>query len=134
MGLGLSLGSPTGITGKYFLTDIHAVDFGWGSNGETVLWADYLWHGWKAFDQLAEGPIAENGRLVAVLGVGGRFENEGSGEDDKLGVRGVLGASYFMKKAPVEFTLEMAPVINIVGGGSDFDVALAVRYYFLRFN
>src|SRR5579863_7404960 len=52
-GLGLELGDLEGITGKWFLTDSHALDFGIGDAagdyyvngyGGLYLYADFLWH------------------------------------------------------------------------------------------
>src|SRR5215469_11400626 len=52
-GLGLELGDLAGLTGKWFLTDSHALDFGIGDAaadyyingyGGLYLYADFLWH------------------------------------------------------------------------------------------
>src|SRR4051812_39029280 len=50
-GLGLELGEPSGINGKYFLSGSNAIDFGLGyiyrhyyAGDGLNLYADYLWH------------------------------------------------------------------------------------------
>src|SRR4029078_13095875 len=49
-GLGLELGEPSGITGKYFLESDRALDFGLGDVYDyydyrgLYLYLDYLWH------------------------------------------------------------------------------------------
>ena len=61
-GLGLMIGAPTGLSGKYFLTESTALDFGVGGIGYyrgrdgLHLHADHLWHPLslvsdEAFDQ-----------------------------------------------------------------------------------
>jgi len=126
LGVGLTLGSPTGITGKYFLTNVHAIDAAIGADDDPDFYVDYLWHGWQAFAQPREG------KLAAILGVGGRVESKR--HEDKIGIRGVVGAAYYFKDFPVEVTFEVAPVLNFIGGGADLDAGLTLRYYFIRFN
>ena len=62
-GLGLMLGEPSGLTGKYWLSDTHAVDgalsFSFGNY--TALLSDFLWHAPRAFD---------NPQFVPYFGVG----------------------------------------------------------------
>ncbi len=45
-GLGLMVGTIVSVTGKYWLTDQAALDFGLGFVGSpwTAIYADYLWH------------------------------------------------------------------------------------------
>src|SRR5262245_43461786 len=72
-GLGLELGGPFGINGKYFLTDTGALNFGLGEDGYGYLdrhgfniYLDYLWHPLS----LANPPAFQ---LPLYLGVGGRI-------------------------------------------------------------
>src|SRR5437868_10374967 len=72
-GLGLELGEPDGINGKYFLSGSHALDFGlgyiygnyYGADGIHV-YADYLWHPLSLVS-------ADAFELPLFIGVGGRF-------------------------------------------------------------
>src|SRR6476469_7596691 len=72
IGLGLELGEPFGINGKYFIASDRALDFGIGdvydyySYRGLYLYLDYLWH-----------PVsiasAEEFELPLYIGLGGSF-------------------------------------------------------------
>jgi len=127
LGLGVILGSPTGISGKYWLDKIHAIDAALGFSGDFALHADYLWHGWKAF------PQPKKGALGAYLGIGGRFEEKK--KDNEFGIRFVAGGNYWFEKYPVEVFLELVPVFEVSPDtGLGFDGGIGIRYYFSRFN
>ncbi|HEY0189693.1 MAG TPA: hypothetical protein VGC42_01130, partial [Kofleriaceae bacterium] len=70
-GLGLELGDPTGLTGKYFVQSDQAIQFGLGGvllfdHTGVNLYGDYLWH-----------PVslasAEDFELPFYIGIGARF-------------------------------------------------------------
>lgn len=133
LGLGVVVGGTTGLTGKFFMTDIHAIDAAFGGGEGYVA---YVWHGWQAFEK--QPPRA---RLAAMLGLGARVEQRGGRDkfgnerDDEIGIRGTIGAAAFLSELPLEITFEVNPVVNFTGdSGTDLDFALAVRYYFTRFN
>jgi len=127
LGLGIILGSPTGISGKYWLDKIHAIDAALGFSGDFVFHADYLWHGWKAF------PQPKQGKLSAYFGIGGRFEEKK--KDDEFGIRFVAGGGYWFEKHPVEVFLELVPVFKVSPDtGLGFNGGIGIRYYFSKFN
>ena len=125
-GLGLELGEPTGINGKYFLSSNHALDFGLGSiynyyyAGDGIhLYADYLWH-----------PIslvsADAFELPFYVGVGGRFWNfdyncdrAGNNCDyngSALGVRVPVGISFDFNNVPLDIYIQLVPTIDFFTG------------------
>jgi hypothetical protein len=124
LGAGVILGSPTGLSVKYFLTDTHAVDAVLGEiGGNLSVHADFLWHAWDASPQPAAG------RLGAYLGLGARLRD--AREDVQVGVRAVAGGALRLRAHPVEIFAEVAPVFQLVP--SDFvqlDGGVGVRFYF----
>jgi hypothetical protein len=126
-GLGVVLGEPTGLAGKYWLENGNAIDFGLGyafsSNDSRVnLHVDYLFHNYSA--------IRSAEKFVLFYGVGGRIVTS----DNKsawLGLRGVIGIDWFIKNAPIDVFLEAAPVFDIAPNtGLDLDAGLGVRFFF----
>ncbi len=137
-GVGLVLGSPTGITAKYWLNDRNAFDAAIGF-GDLTIQADYLWHSWTVF------PQPPSGRVAGYMGLGAQIENDNEGEyrhdEDyqhhynrtSAGVRVPFGATYFFHRAPFELFLELVPLIEFTDQ-ADFqlDAGLGGRYYFGR--
>lgn len=150
-GLGLSLGEPTGVTGKYWLSERNALDFGLGFGsyygfrgrdcwtdaagrnhcdafryGDSSVWADYLWQ-----FNLTRGQLT----LDFHAGIGGRawLWNAGAGDGGLgLSVRGPIGLDFMFAGAPfLEVFVEIIPSIYFFRyGGFGFDAALGVRFYF----
>jgi hypothetical protein len=122
-GVGVALGNPTGVTGKYWVDGARALDFGLGYSTDLAFYGDYLWHSWTVLPQPSQG------KLGGYLGVGGQVRALDSTE---FGIRAVAGASYWLPEDPVEFFSELAPVFRLTPGNSvGLDAALGVRYYFL---
>ena len=142
-GLGLIVGEPTGVTGKLYLGDRFAVDFGVGSafiGGGIHIHGDVLWHPY-----LITGSHEAESSFVMPLyvGVGGRILRHDRGRDNDddfhVGVRGVVGVAFDFHRNPLDVFLEIAAVAERVSGGGDikhegFGLALnagaGVRYYF----
>jgi hypothetical protein len=132
-GLGLILGSPTGIDGKLYFNKQNALDFAVGeafvNERGFHLHADYLWH-----------PVMltqdEAFFLPLYLGVGGRFLNHERHTDTAthLGVRAPLGILFDFKRIPLDIFLEVAVVVDIIRPSEDdivdLNVGVGVRYYF----
>lgn len=125
-GLGIILGSPTGLSFKNYLTANQAVDGALGWN----LWenkariyghADYLWHD---FSLLA----VPEGNLGVHYGPGVRLS---IGDEAHVGLRFDAGLTYLLPSPALEFFGEVAPGIGLVPD-TDFslDVALGARFYF----
>ncbi|MGB6033789.1 MAG: hypothetical protein WBG01_17770 [Bacteroidota bacterium] len=124
-GAGIILGEPTGISAKYWVSTVNALDAGvaWAftRKGFFHIHADYLWH----FPDVIESTE----RFVLYAGVGGRL----GFEDDRtrLGVRIPGGISFWLRGAPIDIFLEVAPILELIpstkltGNGG-----LGIRYFF----
>ena len=124
IGLGLSLGTPTGVNAKFWLSHVNALDItaGWGYWNYWVK-ADYLWHDWKA--------ITENQDMKIPLyyGVGG-FAG-GLKDESGLGVEGIIGLDFLLKRAPFDFFVEAGPAFQLARNSGLFvRLALGARYNF----
>lgn len=126
-GLGVMLGEPTGVSGKYWLDNSHALDFGLAYSfvhpkSTFSLHADYLFHNSEL--------IKSSQRLPVYYGVGARL-HFGNGEKGTLGARGVLGIVWMPMETPVDVFIEFAPVFNLFPETSlHMDLAVGGRYYF----
>ena len=116
-GLGLELGEPFGLTGKYFYTGDKAFDFGIGDVYDyynyrgLYLYVDHLWH-----------PVslasAEAFELPFYIGVGGSFWHW---EDyrgvyvhgDALAVRVPVGISFDFNDVPLDIFVQLVPTIDL---------------------
>jgi hypothetical protein len=128
IGVGVTFGEPIGVSVKYWLSDIVAVDAagGWSvaDHSSAEIHADILLH---SFDLI---PVSQ-GKLPVYVGVGalGRFRNNGFA--DEAGVRIPVGISYMFDNCPVDIFAEMGPAILFtpeVKGG--IDGGIGVRYWF----
>lgn len=125
-GLGILVGQPTAISGKYWLSSGNALDFGLGYSFEKEnrihLHADYLFHAKNIFD------TSENFSLY--YGPGARLKiHENS--DSRLGVRFDVGLVWYPKNTPIDVFLELAPILDIIPE-TDFAMngGIGVRYFF----
>jgi hypothetical protein len=148
-GLGLELGEPAGINGKYFLSSSHALDFGLGyiynhyyAGDGLHLYADYLWH-----------PLvltsADAFELPFYLGVGGRFWNFDYGCDrfgnncaydgSAIGVRVPLGLSFDFNNVPLDIFVQLVPTLDFFTGDYrsryhsvylGIDGSIGIRFWF----
>jgi len=132
-GLGLIIGSPTGISGKVYFNKMNALDFGVGAAFVNErgfhLHVDYLWH-----------PVMltqdEAFYLPLYLGVGGRLlqHEQDAGSDTHLGVRAPIGILFDFKRVPLDVFLELALVVDIIRASDtdvvDINAGVGVRYYF----
>lgn len=140
-GLGLMLGAPTALAGKYYLGADTAVDFGlgviqgFGRRDALHLHGDFLWHP-------AVLATTEPFVLPIYFGIGARIadfdddiDNDGDDDGDlTVGARVPIGIMLDFNNVPLDVFLEFAPVFDVIGyDAPDFDinVAVGVRYYFL---
>jgi hypothetical protein len=122
VGVGIQLGQPMGVTGKYWLSSTTAVDgaagYHFGKNFD--IHSDYLWHTFSSFD-------IQDGRLPFYFGIGGRVN---FGNDSNFGMRLPMGVSYLPSNQPFELYAEIAPVVRLLKDlGTDIDGAVGVRVY-----
>jgi hypothetical protein len=126
MGVGLS---TDGLTGKYWMSGTNAVAVHW--NFGSALAADYL------FDLPDLLKITDNATPV-YYGAGVTLGTHKGVNDDleettefDLGVRGVIGISYYLSDYPVDIFIENTPTLKILGGGGfGFGGSLGIRYFF----
>ena len=131
-GLGLIIGNPTGISGKYFLSREIAIDgaFGLGVIGGEHLriHGDVLWH-----FGITQWPAAGLDLYVGVGPVLGSHNHNNNNNHDSLwvGARGPFGASLTFNGAPFDIFLEIAANLWLVEDVRfDLDAALGGRYWF----
>ena len=133
-GLGIMIGAPTGLAGKYYLSADTALDFGvgyidrWGARHGFHLHADFLWH----------PAVLINARPFVVpfyFGVGGRLFDYDADNDDDLaaGLRVPFGIMFDFNNVPLDIFFELVFVFDVLerGGGRDYlNGAIGFRYYF----
>lgn len=129
-GLGVYLGEPTGVTGKYYLAEKMAFQgiASWSFFDEafTVI-GDVL------FDvhDLAAGN--RDYALPIYIGAGAKFvaENNNAGNDSTFGVHVPIGIAWQSLNAPIEIAFEIAPGIDLAPE-TEFDIngGIAFRFYF----
>lgn len=138
-GLGLMLGVPSGLSGKYYLSSDTALDFGVGAyyryryEEAFSLHADFLWH---PFVLAAARPFW----IPLYVGIGGRLlqhrRDDIYDDHSHLGVRFPLGIAFDFNNVPLDIFLEFALVIDFIQGSSRHNLfgginsAIGFRYYF----
>jgi len=140
VGAGLILGEPTGISAKFWTSNVNAFDIaiGWSSSGEWErvgnvfyynsgpnflhIHADYLWHDF--------GVIKSQERFPLYYGIGFHYD-EGDGLPIAFGVRGVLGIDWMPRTVPLDVFVEFAPVLYLTPGlGFGIDAGIGTRFFF----
>lgn len=122
-GLGAVIGSPMGLSTKWWLSPITAFQMSLGEgDSELELTGDFLWHTDNVF------PKPNKGRLPLYLGLGGRAQFE---DDPEVGIRFVAGLEYLFADAPIGFFAEIVPVLDLAPDtDSDMSGGIGLRYYF----
>jgi len=129
-GLGIMIGEPTGLSWKQWLGHRTALDGGvaWSldRDASTHIHVDYLFHDLDAIR-------AEDDVIPVYYGIGGRIKLAEGKHDDWIGVRVPLGLCYQLRTAPLDFFVEVVPIMDLVPD-TDFDLnaAIGVRYFFGR--
>jgi hypothetical protein len=124
-GLGVILGEPTGISWKAWTGSRTAVDgaVAWSFEKEAAihLHADLLWHNFGPFE-------ADRGEFNLYYGIGSRIKFE---DDSRMGARVPLGLGYLFGTAPLDFFIEIVPILDLAPE-TDFSLnaAMGVRYFF----
>jgi hypothetical protein len=121
-GLGLELGEPDGLNGKYFVRPSQALDFGVGYiydhyyYGDGLhLYADYLWH-----FSVASTPSFE---LPFYIGPGLRFwqfdycvQNVCGYGGSAVGIRMPIGIAFDFNNSPIDIFLQLVPTLDFLSG------------------
>lgn len=124
LGAGVMAGNPTGLSGKFWVSQENAVDVGlaWSfvDEGYLHIHGDYLWH----FPHV----IKSSQRLVLYAGLGGRL---GLGNDTRVGVRIPGGIEWWPRSTPLDVFLEIAPILDLAPKTKfSFNGAIGVRFFF----
>ena len=138
-GLGLALGEPTGITGKYWFNRKNTLQFavGWGyyPHGGGAIFCDYLYN---VFPLVRAKKVPFN--LLLYMGLGGkigvwdrhdRYDPDHTGVS--IGLRIPFGVTMVFVRAPFEVFLELVPGLAFIHPEPfwfDFDGCLGGRFYF----
>jgi len=141
-GLGLELGAPTGLTGKWFISGDRALDFGIGDvynyfdRSGLHIYGDYLFHPVS----LASAPAFE---LPFYVGIGGRIWDFQNRRDDgfvddafAFGIRVPLGVTFDFNNVPLDIFIQFVPVLDFFSGYAphsvylDVDFSVGIRYWF----
>ena len=119
-GLGLELGAPVGINGKYFLTDDRALNFGLGfiydryyydGRDGTHLYCDYLFHPFSITN-------TPDFQLPFYIGVGGRIwdfngvRNNAPDDGFAVGVRVPIGVAFDFNNIPLDVFVQLTFVVD----------------------
>lgn len=126
-GLGIMLGDPSGLNGKYFLNSKNAVEVGlgvgvFGNENSLALHIDYLYHN--------EELIQSSEKFVVFYGFGMRIRSKEEAEFG-MGVRGIIGLSWVSQTVPVDIFVQVAPVFKLLPATKfGIDGALGARYFF----
>lgn len=126
VGLGLIAGQPSGLSGRYVLSDSASIDAGlsWrlGAVSGVSFYADYLIDKPELIKTVAE-------RFPVHFGIGAAV---GSYADTTiLAARIPGGISYYFREQPVQLFIELAGFLTLVPD-TDFDIEafLGARFYF----
>ena len=125
VGVGLIVGEPTGISGKYWTGSTTAFDaaLAWSFVDENAfqIHADYLFHNIRLIS-------VSEGKLPFYYGIGARLK---TANDIKLGVRVPLGLAYLFQNVPIDIFVEVVPILDVIPK-TDFQInaALGARYFF----
>jgi hypothetical protein len=145
-GLGLEIGEPTGLNGKYFLSETGALDFGVGYIYEHYyyddglhLYADYLWHP-------AVLTSTDSLMIPFYVGVGLRYwdfeycDRDFCYDGSAIGIRVPLGISFDFNNAPLDVFIQLVPVLDFLQDDYrerydddthlGIDVSAGIRYWF----
>jgi hypothetical protein len=136
-GLGLQLGGPLGITGRYYLggrrnsLDFLVGAYTDGNDLDDDLYVHVNYH-WNLADLTSGSGVTIPFRM-GVGGFLGTFDDYwGNGGDDfNLGVRMPVGVDFDLETAPVQFYVEIALGLQVFDDVDlHSDAGLGVRYYF----
>ncbi len=124
-GLGVIIGEPTGLSGKYWLSGSTAVDlaaaWSFGKTSAFQAQADFVLHQFDLFN-------VEKGKLPIYYGIGGAvlFSRKLG-----LGVRVPVGIDYEFAHSPLDLFLEVVPKLALSPATRfDLNAGLGMRFWF----
>ncbi|TNE86375.1 MAG: hypothetical protein EP330_21790 [Deltaproteobacteria bacterium] len=133
IGVGLVLGEPSGITGKFYLSRQHALDATLGTGTydqgrDSALWFSlvYLWHP----SVLHQDPAFDLGWHV---GVGGFVVDHDVADNAAVGARVPIGLDFTLNEVPLQFFLDVSADVEILPDPVEdiwLGAGLGGRYFF----
>lgn len=120
IGVGFSLGMPTGISLKAWLSRTEAIQVGvgWNQHHNSYVTAEYLKHNLTAIRSKERFPVYYGAGVVL-------------GRTNVLGARGIVGIVWCSRSAPIDIFLQAAPVLYLTPSTFfDVDACLGFRYFF----
>ena len=131
VGVGLTVGEPTGLSLKGWLTEraalAGAAAWSFDSNTSFHLHCDYLIHEYGFLD-------VGSGRLPVYYGIGARVkfdDHRHRRRRTRTGVRIPVGLNYHFERAPVDLFLEVAPTVDVAPKtGFGLNGAIGTRLFF----
>lgn len=124
-GLGIILGSPTGLSAKCWLSKSSAFDaaaaWSLGREGRFQIHGDYLWHNFNLIK-------VEEGEFPLYYGLGFRVN---FGDETEAGVRFPVGLEYLFSGAPFDIFVEVVPILQVIKK-TDFEIdgGIGARFFF----
>jgi hypothetical protein len=143
-GLGIILGEPTGITGKYFMNQDYAIDGGLSFDFARwfLVYGDWLYHMRGGFGSRTEVAAA----TTPYFGLGGlvvvstksdfdihreRYFTDSSANKIAMGLRIPIGIEWRAPTIPLGIFAEIVPGITIIPGTYGFiQGGIGARFYF----
>jgi len=125
LGLGIILGSPTGLSAKLWLGKTTAFDaaaaWSFAREGRFQIHGDYLWHNFNLIK-------VEEGSFPLYYGLGFRVN---FGDETEAGVRFPIGLEYLFPRAPFDIFIEVVPILRVIKK-TDFEIdgAIGARFFF----
>lgn len=132
VGVGLVLGEPTGITGKFYLSRDHALDVTLGRGTydrarDSDLWLHvvYLWH-----PSVLHHDVDFD--LGWHFGVGGYVSERGAVDGAAIGVRAPVGLDFTLTDIPLQFFVDVSADFELLPNELDLWLGLGLggRYFF----
>lgn len=129
--LGVVIGDPTGISGRFRLDDAHSLEgalaYSFGHHEGTEIHGTYLWDKARSF-KTTEGPI------YLYYGLGARliFINHGDHDGDvAVGARAPIGVLYNFNNPNIEVFGEVALALDVAPSTEvDLDIGIGLRVRF----
>jgi hypothetical protein len=123
-GVGVQLGEPSGLSAKYWLNSVNALDFLVGLSPfheHAFIKADYLWHNFNLI-RLPSGQMPLYFGMGAMVNLSHR---------PGVGLEGVVGLEYLIPSAPLDVYLDIAPGAIIVPETyGNVNAGIGMRWFF----
>ena len=128
VGLGVIIGEPTGLSLKSWMSSSTALDlaaaWSFGDYDAFQIHLDYVFH----------HPRLVEANFPFYYGFGGRLKLKDTNDDESdahIGVRFPLGLVYLFRDAPLDFFIEVVPILDLAPETDvNLNAAVGMRFYF----